>query len=225
MRTVPSDNVFSAHGLYHVKLDVPAIRSAAPVTITIPAADTFATAEWIAGTAELRPVDRFPLLRPTAKIPSTVRFSFCPSSDQHSMARFRRQAQLLALGTIPTAPGPSNRYGRVREVIAWWEDEHGLWFVVDEEPEEGINLVEAWSKIMQDPDMEDLADAKEGLPTNTERRSKMSSDQALKVYAEICELLVKVIKAIKVSHFTSRNSVLTKRHYTKETCRSSHVDL
>jgi hypothetical protein len=115
------------------------------------------------------------------------------------MARFRRQSQLLALGTIPTAPGPSTtRFGRVKQVLAWWEDGHGLWSVVDEEAEEGINLVERWSQIMHDPGMDDVVDNSEMLPSNVERRVEMSKRQRETVYGEICELLLKVVECLRV---------------------------
>lgn len=201
MRSIPSDLVFAAHGLYNVQLDIPQLRPTPAANLTIPASDSFVTAEWVAGTATLRPTERFPLLVPAASdSPSlAVRFSFCPAFDPTSMARFRRQSQLLALGTIPTAPGPSTtRFGRVKQVLAWWEDGHGLWSVVDEEPDEGINLVERWSQIMHDPDMEDVVNDKEMLPSNIGRRAEMSKPQREEVYGEICLLLLKVVECLRV---------------------------
>lgn len=114
------------------------------------------------------------------------------------MSRFRRQCQLLAIGTLPTAPGPSTRFGRVKEVFAWWEDGHGLWFIVDEDHETGGNLVEEWSRIMFDDELEDVVDTSESVPTNTERRAEMSPELAETVYGDLCELLCRVCLCLKV---------------------------
>lgn len=128
------------------------------------------------------------------------------------MARFRRQSQLLALGTLPTAPGPSStRFGRVKQVLAWWEDGHGLWSVVDEEAEEGLNLVERWSQIMHDPGMEDVVDDEELVPSNLNKRLEMSGPEREAVYGEICLLLLKVVECLRVSYNspTSTNPTCT----------------
>jgi len=238
MRSIPSDSVFAAHGLHNVQLDVPQIRPTAVAPLTIPASDSFATAEWVAGTALLRPTERFPLLVPSTTVASSlpVRFSFCPAFDPSSMARFRRQSQLLALGTIPTAPGPSTtRFGRVKQVLAWWEDGHGLWSVVDEEAEEGINLVERWSQIMHDPGMDDVVDNSEMLPSNVERRVEMSKRQRETVYGEICELLLKVVECLRVrtcpscpytgARTQAHKQALHQRHLSSISCRPSGFSL
>lgn len=82
--------------------------------------------------------------------------------------------------------------------MAWWEDGHGLWFIVEEDVDQGSNLVEEWSKIMFDEAMDDLVDDKEGLPTNTERRALMSPRTAETVYGEICQIFVDVVQCLKV---------------------------
>ena len=87
----------------------------------------------------------------------------------------------------------------MKEVIAWWEDGHGLWFVVQEEQEEGSSLVEEWSKIMRDPKVEDGGNGEASSPTDTEKSHCMSEESAQSAYGAVCELFVRVVKCLMVS--------------------------
>lgn len=200
MPPVPSKEVFAVHGLFDVVVDLPKPRLTANNILVVPPVDSFSATDWSSGSARLQVQDRFGIFtRDGNDKPRHVRFHFCPPDDQASLSRFRRQCQILALGTLPSGPGPSTRFARVTEVLGWWEDSHGFWFIVEEDKSEAVDLVEQWSTIMQDPEMEDVVDTTEQLPDNVERLSLLDQDRAEKIFGRACEVLLSVVQALRVS--------------------------
>ena len=229
MPDIPSDSIFAAHGLYDVELDIgiPDQSLFDPIASAGYGFTTPPPVEFFSGSARLIPHERYPVISDAITIPPRVRFSFCPAySTAPTTARFRRRAQILALGTLPTSPGPSLRFGRVEEVIAWWEDGLGLWFVVREDPSKTVSLLKKWSVIMGDPDMEDVVATQEILPMNAVRRARMSPRDAETAYGQISKLLNKVVKCLQVRETLGGDSLadlqaLHQRDLSALACRPS----
>jgi len=218
MPSVPSKEVFAAHGLFDVVVDLPKPRLTANNILVVPPVDSFSATDWSSGSARLQVQDRFGIFtRDGRDNPRHVRFHFCPPDDQASLARFRRQCQILALGTLPSGPGPSTRFARVTEVLGWWEDSHGFWFIVEEDKTEAVDLVEQWSMIMQDPEMEDVVYTTELLPDNVERLSLVDRDTADHTFGKACEVLLSVVQALRVSVI---EGFAHSRAYTSDNYRS-----
>lgn len=217
--SIPTDAVFAAHGLSDVKLNLPSYDKPQPaLSAILPLSATHqALGEYISGTAVFAPAgDRTPVLVKGPVKPRSVRFSFCPHGDAVAMAQFRRRAQISVLDTI--SPGiPSNfpcsstehrRYGRIKEVVAWWEDVDGLWLITDGEEDESMTLVEWWSRAMTDEEaVEDVGDV--GHSKSHLNGSKHSArdfpdrNGALNLvrWGKACEKLVQIVDALRVSHF------------------------
>lgn len=203
--SIPAESVFAAHGLFSVTLDIPTPASSKTF---IPRAHAAATSlnqlsGWVTGDALLTPVDKFPVFRGGAQYRShPVNFAFCPIGDPTLLAQFRRQAQFRALDSLDYTIGTPPHGGKGKEpatlaseVIAWWEDENGLWMVVEQSPPDTIPFIENWSTVMLGARLGDqhIRGATDGVQ-NAVRTPTSSS----LLYANVCETLSEVARRLKV---------------------------
>jgi len=187
MPLLPSDDVFKSHGLSDVELLFQISSPAVDVgPSSNPPIHPFHREEWITGQARLNVQDAYPLISSDEKAFPLVRFTFCSSNDHGSMARFRRQAQLLALDSLPNQHGTSkgSRFAHVKEVLAWWEDIHGLWLITEEDGVERVRLVDWWARKMDNYMEDGVIVDKQGGP---------------EVWMIACDILVMLVECLKVS--------------------------
>jgi serine/threonine protein kinase len=72
--------------------------------------------------------------------------------------------------------------------------------------------VEEWSKVMHDPEMEDVVDTTETLPDNMERLSRLNPKQAESVFADGSQILLSVVYALQVGRLTTITHVQGLHH-------------
>jgi hypothetical protein len=190
MPSLPSADVLQAHGLSDVELNLRIIEDA---TLFSSSFRPSHREDWVAGWAKLDVKPDFPLLSSEEKGYSRVRFAFCPLENHDSVSRFRRQAQLLALDTIPNQAGPSERlrFAHVKAVLAWWEDEYGLWMITDEDDLERMRLVDWWAGFME----RSSTSLDEHLSNAQSRRPRDGED----IWISACDTLTMVVQCLKVS--------------------------
>ena len=214
---MPSEAVFASHGLSKISLDLTPLQQAplGLASILSPSATYHATEEWLSGSAELIPTTTLPLLVNWEDVARPVRFIFCPWGDSAIMARFRRQAQIIVLDTLPPpsrSPSASSsstlhrHYGRIKQVIAWWEDDTGLWLITDEDTEERRSLVEWWSQLMVDEEDNDVVERTEKMRMNGSgiHSEPKTGPSSLARYGAACGTLLSVINCLRVRFHFSR---------------------
>ena len=208
---VPFQAVCASHGLSRISLDwapdqlaPPGLASILPLSAT-----DQPIGEWICGSADLLPTEKLPLLVSLGDTARHVRFTFCPRGDSAIMARFRRQAQILVLDTLPPPSRSSfgspsaavhRHYGRIKQVVAWWEDDTGLWLITDEDTEERRSLIEVWSQYMIDEEVIDVVEKPEKMPMNGlgTRSAPDIGSSSLARYGAACRILLSVINCLRV---------------------------
>jgi hypothetical protein len=228
LQSIPSEAVFAAHGLYDVVLDLPpSIPPYVTHSLNYGHTSSHTTSNRISGWAKFRPVPTYPPFPSSKSSYEEVRFYLGQAGDPSSLSMFRRQAQLIALDTVSlprSTPGSSSststdplpdaspprrresntsidthkRYGLDKEVLAWWEDEHGLWLLtlMDREPTQ--DLVEVWGGIIGRGDVHHQVRELINGENKTSPKGKMRST-GMEAYAEACEVLLKVVDCLTVS--------------------------
>jgi hypothetical protein len=203
----PSETIFAAHGLVDISFDLPSLPSSSTNNgIAVPPTTSSGNGlGWTWGRAKLLVANGYPLIVPVE--PGTkVHFCLCSHGDPVLSSQFRHRAQILALDTLPLLDSASDlakfteetgchrpRITRTRRIIAWWEDEYGLWLVTNEDDRESMSLREWWSRNMAH---EPLGDG-EGGPTSSITSS--SIPKGMLMYSECCQALLAVVKTLQVS--------------------------
>ncbi|KAL7420434.1 hypothetical protein Q5752_004384 [Cryptotrichosporon argae] len=186
MQSLPLSHVLAAHGLYDSDLHVPFIaeQAAELARLTAYGSARPIDAAWRTGWARLEPTDDYPLLPGSSSARDRpVHFYFCPAGDANAATHFRRHAQVLAIDEVAA------------KILAWWEDEHGLWLVTDESRWSETTLLGAWRDIVGDDwpgqPIRDQAEASADWRGSIAPRN---------VWAEACELFVQVLEALNALH-------------------------
>jgi hypothetical protein len=223
---LPTEEIFAKHGLFDITFDWPTtFNSDVDHTLKFNPTSVHTITNRVSGWGKLRPVEAYPTFTQDPSF-DEVRFYWTPISDPAAMARFRRQAQIIALDTIPMpgdasrsksfSPGPSSssffkdrrhpRYGLDKEIIAWWEDDHGLWLVTLMERVDTKDLVQAWGEIFG---MGDRAQEGRELVDGQHKhvRKDKSKASGMACYGEACEVLLQVVDCMMVSPVTDRADV------------------
>jgi hypothetical protein len=149
MPLLPSADTFRAHGLTNIELSLQLPSAQSQPGLTPSPVYPFHPEEWISGHAKFVVTPDYPLISKESKSYPRISFTFCASNDQGSMSRFRRQAQLLALDSLPSKTGTSkgHQFAHVKEVLAWWEDIHGLWLITEEEDVDRVRKPTGWRRV------------------------------------------------------------------------------
>ena len=232
--SVPSTSTFEAHGLFDVTLDLPQFQYHPTSTSVVPLSASYeAHTDFLSGAALLTSTEELPLLVKGIIKKYPVRFSFCPRDDSSALANFRRQAQLLVLDTLPTSSHDvrlSRRYGRIAEVIAWWEDDHGLWLLTNADTTQWLSLVEWWSKAMMDKESPDTILHSKTSPSSAKSESPFSFEErqskSLLLWGKACEVLLRVVHCLTVckSSVRLKNTKVLYRPSMTGLSPSSRVD-
>jgi hypothetical protein len=248
LQSIPSEAVFAAHGLHDVVLDLPPnIPPSVTHTLSYNTTPAHKTSNRISGWAKFRPVPAYPTFPTGRVLYDEVRLYLGPIGDPASMARFRRQAQLIALDTVPlpwTAPGTSapvsadpsssvlgpdarnaikqeERYCVDNEVIAWWEDEHGLWLLTMMDRNTTQDLVDVWGGILGQGDVNHQVRQLVNGERKPQGKGKMSGN-GMEACAEACEVLLRVVDCLMVC--PPRVLRADERFCAERGYRSLHVD-
>lgn len=202
----PSISILSIHGLTEVVFDSSGTTRQHPTRSSFSSTSTAITSdisyqESISGWAMLEPQTDYPLLMDVQPRKRQVRFSFCSKHDPSATLRFRKRAQFIALDTLSDqVPGgmtlrrntERRRYSSVRQLLAWWEDEQGLWLITDEDHGAIASLSSRWPKMpWNDIDRNDFTEFDESFS------GEVGSD-ITPVCARICQTLLHVVLCLQV---------------------------
>lgn len=193
---IPNSVVFEAHGLHDIEVDL--------------------VGEWVSGWATLKREPNYPLfVTDPVDIPERCRFSWCSLDEPGNAHRFRRRAQIITLDSLPPPPSsrpstPSEtpsppislRHNRRRNILAWWEDTDGLWFLTDEEKVVQIGLIEWWSKrVAERPTIPPEGDnVHNHVSAADQLEAREPSDDPRDAFAEGCEILVGMARSLHSLH-------------------------
>lgn len=197
---LPSQSTFASHGLTDVALDHPF----SPESSTSPSSDD--TDEgWVTGCGVFSQ-DKLDNNTDVA-ISKSLRFAFCPHGNALAVARFRRRAQLLAFDCLVddnvATRHDSKRhdvkerklagFSRMRRIIAWKEDEHGLWLVGDEELP-GRRIRDWWAGMTQ------RTSPRKASAVTFDMVQEVSNGTHAGAYTnEACEVLLSIVERLQVS--------------------------
>ena len=197
---LPTQSTFASQGLTDVTLDHPF----SPESSTSPSSDD--TDEgWVTGCGMFSQ-DKLGETADVA-ISKSLRFAFCPHGNALAVARFRRRAQLLAFDCLvddSVATRHDSRrhnvkerrlagFSRMRRIIAWKEDEHGLWLVGDEVLP-GRRIRDWWAG------MTHRTSLRKASAVTVDMVQEMSNGTHAGAYTtEACEVLSSIVERLQVS--------------------------
>ncbi|KAL7424814.1 hypothetical protein Q5752_000498 [Cryptotrichosporon argae] len=209
-------DVFTEHGLVDSELESSPFASSSAVaasSVGVASSSRTASVEWIGGRATMQQRKAYPLLDGVSvEEGKQVRFFYCPSTDPSVQKRFRRQAQIRALDTLPpdrlqdngrsaaqtsVSDGDGPRRGPrgcrpPATILAWWEGPDGLWCVLDAEQGEEQDLIDAWHQLLGDDWPEEQLRAADA-PGRGNQPSKAKREK----WANVCDLLVSVVNVLQ----------------------------
>lgn len=175
---IPTGDVFEAHGLYDIDVDLAVQRQ---------------LGQSAAGWATYRPTPSYPLLEGLEEdyTDRTVKFYWCSTDHREAARAFRRCCQIWAVDSLARRDDETCEQLSQKRVLAWWED-GGLWFLTDERKEEVVSLSQWWADRLAEQQPKEVNG---GVDADKEVLNKNSGGE---IYADLCDAFVSLAQCNQV---------------------------